>query len=463
MADLNRLGRRVASLLTAFTLASACTLVPVCAAETAESAASASNSTVSAPPAVADASVVATNGIDGWPKAADIYSTTGCLMDADTGTVLFAKGMDQKMFPASTTKIMTCLLALEKGNLDDTVTVTQTGVNYAVSGSSNLNTQVGEQFKLRDMLYAMMLKSANDIATTIGEYIGGGSIDTFIQMMNEKAKELGCTGTHFSNACGMPDETHVTTAHDLALISQAALRYDLFRTIVHTPSYTIPATNMSPQRTVGTHMAMLVDPNYMVDGIIGGKTGYTDAAQSCLVSFVERDGRTLICVTLHASDGGYAALDHKNLYNEYGYPEFKNVEIKSSTGKSAGKVTLPADADEKDCKVDHSETTDESGEESVTITYSWNGETVGSTVMTKTDYENLEKSAEDSPSSLSEAGRQEPEEASDAEQHTARAESSLLSSLMDSTSGIIILVMGVLVFLGIVAIIATVIVKSHRR
>ena len=177
--------------------------------------------------AAADPSVVTTNATAGWPQAEDINSTTGVLIEASTGTVLFNKSMDQQMYPASITKVLTTLVTLENGNMSDPVTMTQTGVNYAVGGSANQGTRVGEVFTLEQLLYGTMLASANDMATQMGEYIGG-SIENFAAMMNARAVELGCTGTHFTNACGMPDPNHVTTAHDMALIMRAAVeREDL--------------------------------------------------------------------------------------------------------------------------------------------------------------------------------------------------------------------------------------------
>lgn len=295
--------------------------------------------------APADPSLVTTNAIPGWPKGSDITSTAGVVMDADTGTILYAKNMDQQLFPASVTKIMTSILALEQGgDLNAPVTMTQTGVDYAVSGSANLYTRVGEVFTLKDLLYGTLLASANDMATQIGEYVGGGSLEHFVDMMNQRAKELGCTNTNFHNACGMPDELHHTTAHDLALIMQDCLKNPTFREIIHTHSYTIPATNMTAARTFGNHHPMLVNQNYVYDGIIGGKTGYTDAAQHTLATAVERDGRTLICVTLQAKGMDQELRDQKHLL-DFGFSQFQKI-TPDQTGDQvlldAGNLILPS-------------------------------------------------------------------------------------------------------------------------
>ncbi|MDO5702651.1 MAG: D-alanyl-D-alanine carboxypeptidase family protein [Lachnospiraceae bacterium] len=317
-----------------------------------------------------------------WPVPGDTVCDYYCVMDADTGAILAEKGMDTETPPASLTKIMTCLIALENGNLEDTVTMTQTGVAYAVDGSSNLYTQVGEEFKLEDMLYGMMLKSANDISTQIGEHVGGGSLDTFLEMMNRRAEELGCTGSYFANACGMPNDEHHSTAHDLALISREALKNDMFREIVHTNIHTIPATNMNEEHSFQNHHKFLVSEEDHYDGIIGGKTGYTDLAQSCLATYVERDGRTVIVIALHT-------MGMENCYNDtrmlcdFGLDQFENVEIPAEEeGKliEGGYVTLPQGVGIGACTVERTEKESKSGWKRTTLTYKVDGREVGTAV-----------------------------------------------------------------------------------
>ncbi|HUM82681.1 MAG TPA: D-alanyl-D-alanine carboxypeptidase family protein [Lachnospiraceae bacterium] len=391
-------------------------------------AAAASETTTSSAVSAADPSVVSTNGIPGWPGAADIISTAGCLMDADTGTILYNKSMDAQMYPASVTKIMTCLLALEKGNLSDQVTMTSTGTAYVASGSSNLSTKVGEVFTLEQLLYGTMLKSANDMATQVGEYIGGGSLDNFIQMMNDRAASLGCTNTHFSNACGMPDNTHYTSAHDLALIAQAALKIDEFRTIVGTGQYTIPATNMSAARTITSHNPLLVSPDYIYPGIIGGKTGNTNAAESTLAEFAERNGMTLIAITLHAADGSYVAKDCTDLLN-YGFNSFKDVTVgKADYTYSGGVVTIPASADISACTVSEQAAPDTDQGAMVNEVYTFGGQTVGNLLMTKANAEKYKKELEKEKTASKAAESQKTD--------SAKAADSEASSKADSTSSV---------------------------
>ena len=159
---------------------------------------------------------IATNSISGWPQGPEIVDETGVLMDADTNTILYDKGMDQRMYPASTTKIMTALVVLENcQDLSATVTFTETGIQEVRSDSTNIQAQLGEELTVEQCLYAVLLASANEVSSQLAEYVSG-SVDQFVALMNQKAQELGCKDTHFTNPHGLHDENHYTTAHDLA-------------------------------------------------------------------------------------------------------------------------------------------------------------------------------------------------------------------------------------------------------
>lgn len=340
----------------------------------------------------ANADPISTNNIEGWPKKNSIASDYACLMDADTGLVLCNKDMDVSTPPASLTKLMTGLLAVESGRLDDEVTVDGYATAYVFPGSSNISLQMGEVLTLRELLYGTLLESANDCATAVGVYLGDGSIDTFAEMMNTRAEELGCTGSHFVNACGMPADGHVSTAHDLARISQAALQNDTFREIVGTAQYTLRATNLSAERTLKNHHPFFTNPaDYPCVGFLGGKTGYTDAAGNCLTSFVERDGMTLIAVSLHASDLGGAISDNLRLI-DYGYTNFQKVTfdsgseilledgtlLENGTVLEGGTFILPKEASLADCQTDEEALDNGDGTLTVKRAYSWNGYALGS-------------------------------------------------------------------------------------
>ena len=195
---------------------------------------------------------ITTNSISSWPQGPDITSTAAVIMEDSTNTIVYAKNMDQVLYPGATVKVMTSLLALENSQLTDQVTMTATGVSGVTDGGANISAQLDEVFTMEQCLYAMMLSSANDIALQVAEHIGG-SVDAFVQMMNTKASELGCTNTVFTNPTGLPDENQHTTAHDMALIMKAAIDNDTFCTIAGTTSYTIPATNVSGGERVLTN------------------------------------------------------------------------------------------------------------------------------------------------------------------------------------------------------------------
>lgn len=279
---------------------------------------------------------VTTNQLPEWPQAPEIASETGILMDADTGAILYNKGMDEIRYPASITKIMTCLLALEQAGLDDQVTFTQTVLSDPNAGGTNIGMQAGEILTMRQCLDVLMVQSANDVATQIAEYVGGGSVQAFVDRMNERAQELGCTNTHFANASGMPDENHYTTAHDMALIFQEAIKNETFLEIIKQQNVVIGPTNMNGEtRTYSCHHALVAQsaPEYY-EGCFGGKTGVTEVAKNTLVSGVTRNGMTLIAVTLRA-EVQQIYQDQIKLF-DYGFENFSRAEV------PGGVVTLPA-------------------------------------------------------------------------------------------------------------------------
>lgn len=280
---------------------------------------------------------IESNSWKDWPQAVDIGASTGVVMDAETGTILFDKGMDDIRYPASITKIMTTLVALENSSLDTPVVFTETGMADAYSGSSNILPQLGESFTMEQSLYMILLKSANDVSTQVAEVVGG-SVQGFVDLMNQKAAELGCVNTHFNNASGLPDENHYTTAHDMALIAQAALKNEEFRKIVSTSDYTVPPTNLTAgSREYRNHHAMMhqEDTTWYYEGCLGGKTGYTDSALNTLVTYADRGGVNLISVVMHGESGPSVCEDTKTVL-DYAYTNFKHDhagEVVTATGQ----------------------------------------------------------------------------------------------------------------------------------
>lgn len=225
-------------------------------------------------------------------SALSVSAQSAIVLEQSTGKVAFEKNAHTRMGMASTTKIMTALVAIENGNLEKTVEINDKAIG--VEGSS-IYLQRGEKLTLKELLYALLLQSANDAATAIAFEIGG-SVENFAQMMNTKANELGLQNTHFTNPHGLYDENHYTTAYELAIITQKALENDIFRQIVSTKKTIIPLNNGEGSRVLVNHNKML---SYY-DGAIGVKTGYTKKTGRCLVSAAERNGTTVIAVTLNA-------------------------------------------------------------------------------------------------------------------------------------------------------------------
>jgi len=245
------------------------------------------------------------------------------LIDVLSGQTLFMKNPDKPLAPASTTKIMTGLLALECGNLDDIVTASSSLLNNKLVYGTHIYLVPGERMPLKDLLYALLLNSANDASVAIAEHVGG-NLPNFIEMMNKRALEIGTTQTHFLNPSGLTETGHVTTAHDLALIARVAYLNPTFANYVRTKSQTISRSKPDiPTLMVNENKLLWRDSN--VDGI---KTGYTAAAQNCLVASVTKDGRQLIGVILK-SPGPEIYTDMRAMF-EFGFTQFKETVFKPS-------------------------------------------------------------------------------------------------------------------------------------
>ena len=254
-----------------------------------------------------------------------IESEAAVLMDARTGQVLYEKSMNEQLYPASITKIMTILLGLEYSNLNDVITMSHQAIYSIDKGSSHIALEVGEQITMEQALMAAMLPSANEASNGIAEQISG-SIPEFAKLMNKRAAAAGALHTNFANANGLPNDEHVTTAYDMAMITKEALTNEQFRRIFATQQYEIPPTNMkSKPRYFWTEHKMLKPGKYKYDGVIGGKTGYTKEAQCTLVTVARRGDRELIVVVLKSLGSG-VYNDTKTLL-DYGFGEFNPTTI----------------------------------------------------------------------------------------------------------------------------------------
>jgi hypothetical protein len=278
---------------------------------------------------------------DYWPDAPETLSPGVILMEESTGTILYEKNSDEAHYPASITKIMTTLLVLENGNLSDMVTFSDDAINN--TEGSGIARDYGEQMTLEQCLYGVMLESANECAYAVAEHVGG-TVENFVDMMNAKAKELGCTNTHFANPHGLQDENHYTTAHDMALIAQAAYQNETFRIIIGTKMYTIPPTNKHAEETVlRNHHDMLctyhnANRKYLYPYCVGGKTGYTATANSTLVTYAEKDGMTLICVVMNTQSPNQF-IDTVNLF-DYAFDNFQVLNVAENDTDYSAETTV---------------------------------------------------------------------------------------------------------------------------
>ena len=247
------------------------------------------------------------------------------LMDADNGAILYQKNMDTPYFPASITKIMTCLLAVENCSLSETVTMSKEAVFGIDRKSSNVGLDVGQAIPMEEAILCVMLASANEAASAIAEHVSG-SIDEFVKLMNERAKELGCTNTHFANANGLPNEDHYISPHDMALIAKAFNENDTCRRLASMRTYDVAVTATQPDEIhLLNHHKMYPGLAYEYAPVVWGKTGYTIAAGATLVTVAEDDGLSLICVVMKdESEKNYT--DTRTLF-DFGFGSYTRLNI----------------------------------------------------------------------------------------------------------------------------------------
>jgi len=248
----------------------------------------------------------------------DTYAETYCVIDGNTNEVILCRGMHERRYPASTTKVMTALLTLENvSDLNATLTFTQSAVNIDPSSSTlSPKAQAGETMRVIDVLYGMLLVSGNECGAMLGEYVAGSEA-AFAEMMNRKAAELGCTNTHFTNAYGIHNDDHYTTAYDLCLILQAAMNNAKFCEIMRNVTYTIPATNLNSARGL-RNSHQLLNGDIACEGVIGGKTGSTPQAGRTLVTAVKRNGLYTISALMKSNKENYYCDEQVLLEYAYG-------------------------------------------------------------------------------------------------------------------------------------------------
>lgn len=270
---------------------------------------------------------IQSNEIENWPQGPQITAESAILMEANTGTILYAKNIDMKSYPASTTKILTSLVAIENASLDENVSFSEEAVFSIERGSSNMGMDIGQVITMEQCLYGILVYSANEVCNAVGEHIAG-SIDGYVAMMNQKAAELGCTNSHFVTTNGLHDENHYTTARDLAIIACEFFKNETLCKMSGTNHYYIGPTETQPDEIdLWTHNKLTAG-TYPYEGYIGGKTGYTSDSRQTLVSCAERDGIKLVCVVMK-EESPNQFLDTITLF-DYGFNNFQKVNIASN-------------------------------------------------------------------------------------------------------------------------------------
>lgn len=390
------------------------------------------------------------------------------------------------MYPASITKIMTALLTIENCKLDETVVFSKNAINGLEYGDANAGCQIGEKLSVKDCLYALMLTSANEVATALGEHIAG-STKEFAEMMNERAKKAGATGVHFANANGLHDPNHYVTAYGMAMIMRDALKYQTFRDIINTSEYTIKKNNKRKENfnSYQRHKMVRRYSGFYYDGIIGGKTGFTNQSGTTLVTSAERNGMTLITVVLN-SNGNNVYYDTKALL-DYGFDNFHKVNVaqNDSRFKNTESVTLKSpfcndnssiSIDDSACvvipkKAKFADLTSEisfgiSNDKFATITYKYGSKSVGTagikytnTVADTPNESSTTSVAESGTTNLSSESVQSTT-ALDTENKTAAANS---DNSKKSNFKVPKVLLPIIIGIVIVVILILIIVMQHRR
>ena len=266
-------------------------------------------------------------------ETVNLNSKAAILVDNDSGKILYGKNENEKVYPASTTKVLTAILALEKLDLTSSVVVSKEAVNLPY-GSSNAALKQGEVISVKDLLYGLMLRSGNDCANVLAEAVSG-SIDNFVELMNDKLKQLGCTNSHFANAHGYHDDNHYTTPSDMMKILSYAIKNDNFVKIISTTLYTIEKTNKTDSKRIYQNTNRLIltkDDSYLsryYEYCIGGKTGYTDEAGRTLVAYAKNGEKNLLIGIFNAPVLGSKDLRYTDAITlfDYGFNNFEKIKL----------------------------------------------------------------------------------------------------------------------------------------
>ena len=274
------------------------------------------------------AMAIQSNARTSWPAGPVVSAESAILIEAETATILYEKNIHKQQYPASTTKILTALLAYENSSLDEIVTFSHDDVFGIPRNSNHIALDVGDTLAMKDCLNALLIRSANEVAYGIAAHVGG-SWDAFVEMMNARAKELGAINSNFANPNGLPNEEHVTTAYDLAMIGRAFFANDYLNNITLSAKLTVEKKNGT--LVEWNQMPLIPSGKYAYEYLIGCKTGYTDSAHNTMVSCAEKNGMRLICVVLNDDNPMYAE-DTIALF-DYGFNNFSKVNVAQTETK----------------------------------------------------------------------------------------------------------------------------------
>ncbi|MCI9336398.1 MAG: D-alanyl-D-alanine carboxypeptidase [Lachnospiraceae bacterium] len=276
---------------------------------------------------------VQSNEIPGWPAGPVIGAESAILIEARTGTVLYSKNIHMREYPASTTKILTALIAAEQCEMDEIVTFSHDAVFDTPWDSSHIAMDVGQELTMEQCLNAILIRSANEVCYAVAEHITGTTDwQVFSELMNERAAQLGCLNTNFVNPNGLPDDDHYTTAHDLAMIGRAFFANEMLSKITLAPRIDFPPTDKLPLgKLENNHMEIIPGGAHAYEYIVGCKTGYTEDARSCLVSCAEKNGLRLICVVMR-DEAPHHYEDTITLF-EYGFSNFEKLYVSQAETK----------------------------------------------------------------------------------------------------------------------------------
>lgn len=271
--------------------------------------------------------------VPNWPTGPIVSAESAILMEVETGTILYAKNIHLREYPASTTKILTSLIATEMCSLDEVVSFSHDAVFANPPGSSGIAMDVGQTLTMEQCLNAILIRSANEVSFAVAEHITGATDwSVFADIMNRRAEELGCLNSHFVNPNGLPDEEHYTTAYDLAMIGRAFFANEMLCKITMTRRLEIPVSDTLPLPKIENNSSQIIPGGtHAYEYLVGCKTGYTNASRSCLVSCAERDGMKLVCAVLR-DETPLQYEDTISLFN-YGFSNFEKINVSQTEMK----------------------------------------------------------------------------------------------------------------------------------